>query len=232
MPKGWAKGFTKETHPSILKISKTFKQKKLDNFAAWRKRAKVAGVIKSIYPQFKQDGDLAELIGVVLGDGNIGVFSRSERLVIAGNTSNEGFIRRYSNIIEIVFKKKPVLVRSRGANCTRISIYEKHISKRLGIPSGNKGKAIFIIPSWIKRRKQLLIRYLRGLYEAEGSFCVHKPTSTYKFLFKNTNPTLLKIVYEGMKTLGFHPHQSFQQVQISKKAEVYAAQNLLQFRQY
>jgi hypothetical protein len=183
------------------------------------------------YPDLEKAGELAELIGVVLGDGNICKFLRTESLEIAGNSNNKGFIRRYGRIVEKVFSKKPTITKL-PTNCIKIRIYQKNISKRLNIPAGARGKIDFSIPSWILNNKEFLISYLRGLYEAEGSFCIHKPTYTYKFLFSNKNESLLNNVFRGMKILGFHPHRSGYQVQISKKKEVYNAKKLLRFRSY
>ncbi len=229
----WCKGFTKETHPSILKISETFRKKKLDNFKEWRDRMKRLGKIKSDYPAFRKNGDLAELIGVVLGDGSIGVFPRTESLAIFSNSNNSGFIKRYSKLIEKIFHKKPRLTKhGKNTNCIRIRLYEKKISKRLNIPTGKRKDLKIVIPSWILKNKKYLKRYLRGLYEAEGSFCVHKPTYTYKFLFSNRNESLLRNVHKGLEILGFHPHTSKNQIQVSKKKEVYEVKNLIKFRQY
>ncbi|MDD5152951.1 MAG: hypothetical protein PHS95_03110, partial [Candidatus Pacebacteria bacterium] len=80
--------------------------------------------------------------------------------------------------------------------------------------------------------KEYIIRYLRGLYEAEGSFCVHEPTYTHKFLFANKNISMLNNVYGLMKALGFHPHRSKYQIQISRKEEVQRAIKILGFRDY
>jgi len=84
----------------------------------------------------------------------------------------------------------------------------------------------------VLKNRNFLIKYLRGLYEAEGSFCVHKPTSTYKFLFSNKNKSLLKNVYQSLRFLGFHPHESKDKIQISRKKEVYKIKDLIKFRQY
>ena len=84
-PAPWCNGFTKETHPSVLKVSTTFKKRKIDNFSRWREKMKESGKIRSFYPPLPQNGDLAELIGVVLGDGHIGKFPRTESLVISSN---------------------------------------------------------------------------------------------------------------------------------------------------
>jgi len=192
---------------------------------------KKLGKIKSSYPALKQSGNLAELIGVILGDGNIFKFPRTEGLTIASNAKNKGFIRRYSLLIEKIFSKKATIGKPYGG-CVKIRIYEKNISKRMGLPSGSKRKINFQTPNWILKNKEYLIRYLRGLYEAEGSFCIHKPTYTYKFLFSNRNKSLLKNVYRGVKILGFHPHESKYKIQVSKKEEVYKIKKLLKFRQY
>ena len=229
----WNKGLTKETDASVLKISETFKRKKLDNFKEWRNKMKKLGKIRSTYPSFKKNGDLAELIGVILGDGHIESFPRSESITISCNTKNKGFIKRYKNLMQRFFEKKPyegIVGLNKG--CTRIRIYQKNISKRLCIPIGNRKDINFKTPRWILENKECLKRYLRGLYEAEGSFCVHKPTYTYKFLFGNTNKSLLNNVYQALKTLGFHPHKSKYQIQISRKEEVYKIKDLIKFRRY
>ena len=191
------------------------------------------GKIRSSYPAFNKDGDLAELIGVILGDGHIESFPRSESLTISCNAKNKGFIGRYKGLMRVFFEKNPHEAKV-GLNkgCTRIRVYQKNISKRLSLPVGDRGSVDFRTPSWILKNKEYLKRYLRGLYEAEGSFSVHRPTYTYKFLFSNRNESLLRNVYRGLKVLGFHPHISKYKIQISKKEEVYKIKDLLKFRQY
>ncbi len=227
----WCNGYSKETHPSILKISQTFKRKKIDNFAGWRKQMKEAG--KWNYPELTKNGDLAELIGVVLGDGHIHKFPRTESLSIFSNANNLGFVKRYTDLLEKIFKKKPYVAPSdKNGNCIRIRIYQKNISKRLSIPTGARKDAKIKFPQWILKNKAYLIRCLRGLYEAEGSFCIHQPTSTYKFFFSNRNETILDFVHQSIKKLGFYSNRSGYKIQISRKAEVYKCKDLIRFRKY
>ncbi|MFA5767527.1 MAG: hypothetical protein WC919_06410 [Candidatus Paceibacterota bacterium] len=205
----------------------------MDNFKKWRDKMKETGKIRSDYPRFSKNGDLAELIGVVLGDGHIETFPRSESIAIFCNTRNKGFIKRYKNLMQMFFEKEPHEAKvGLNGGCTRIRLYQNNISERLGIPTGNRGDINFQTPRWILKNKEYLKRYLRGLYEAEGSFCVHKPTSTYKFLFSNRNESLLNNVHDGLVILGFHPHRSKYQIQVSKKEEVYRIKKLLDFREY
>lgn len=231
-PAPWNKGYTKETHPSIARMVATFKKKKIDNFKEWRERMKRLGIIKSNYPSFRQNGDLAELTGVILGDGNICNLPRTEELRIVSNSRNKGFIKRYTILLRKIIGKEPDVRKDKNKNCVRIRIYQKYLSKRLGIPIGARKDKNIKIPQWILESKEYLKRYLRGLYEAEGSFCVHKPTCTYKFLFSNRNKSLLLNVYRALKILGFHPHKSKYKIQISRRKEVYKVKDLIKFREY
>ncbi len=232
MHKSWNKGKTKLTDASVRKISETMKRKKIDNFSKWREKMKKEGKIKSGYPELKKDGNLAELLGVVLGDGHVGKFPRTDVLRIVGDYNKPGFIDRSAWLVEKVFDKKPTIAKVKNSNAVTITIYEKYIGKRLGIPHGAQGNRYIGVPRWISLDEKCTIRYLRGLYEAEGSFCVHKPTYTYKLTFSNANESMLNNVERLVKRLGFHPHRSYRQIQVSRKKEVYELKDLLSFRDY
>lgn len=192
------------------------------------------GVIPSNYPAFKRTGDLAELIGVVLGDGHLSRFPRTEELTIFSNSNNKGFIDRYGYLMEKIFEKRPYIAKTSWGNCTRIRIYQKDIQRRLGVPYSPRRDKKIAVPRWILENREFVVRYLRGLYEAEGSASVHKPTSTYKLFFSNKNESLMRIVFRLMCRLGFHPHRSKSNhtIQLSRKEEVEKAIELLQFRKY
>lgn len=193
---------------------------------------KEEGKIRSVYPALEKNESLAELIGVVLGDGHIRKFPRTEELSIFSNSNNPGFVARYAALVEEIFHKKPALTKHSGGNCIRIRIYQKQIQKRLGVPYSPRGPLKIKVPSWISKNDKNIVRYLRGLYEAEGSHSIHKPTHTYKVFFTNRNESMLKNVFRLVKKLGFHPHLSLNHVQISKKKEVFDFLELIQFRKY
>ena len=232
MPSSWNKGQTKYTNSSVKKISDTMKLRKINNFKIWMDKMKAKGKIKSKYPPLKKGGDLAELIGVVLGDGHIRAYSRTEELSIFSNSNNLGFVRRYSGLVKIIFGKKPIERIHSGTNCIRIRIYEKQISYRLGVPFSPRGSLKIKVPTWIISNKKYIVRYLRGLYEAEGSHSIHLPTYTYKVQFANRNVSMLENVYKLVSTLGFHPHKSKNMIQLSKKDEVFKFLKLIEFRKY
>lgn len=232
MRSSWNKGFIKDTHLSVMKISETMRSKKIDNFYAWRIRMKKEGKIIGRYNNLRKSKDLAELIGVVLGDGHIEKFPRTERLIISSHSKNCGFIDRYRSIVREVFLKDPTCMKVRDKNCVRISIYQKLISQRIGIPTGNRGKSKIGIPDWIWKNKKYLISCLRGLYRAEGFFVTHLQTYTYKAAFCNRNKKLLDDVYRALRLLEFSPLYERYRVMISRKQEFFRLKRILNFRQY
>ena len=214
------------------KISETMRARHLDNFKQWRDRMKELGKIKSTYPALKRDGNLAELIGTVLGDGHIYKHPRCDSLRITGDAKKMGVVNYSARLIEVVFGKKPTISKVRGKNTMTITIYERYISKRLGIPHGSRKDLNYIPPKWILHSKKNRICFLRGLYEAEGSLCYHPPTSTHKLFFANKNQHLLKLVATLVEGLGFRQNTYINKVQVSRKAEVQELKNLLHFRSY
>jgi len=229
---GWSRGQTKYTNSSVAKIAETFKRRKIDNFAVWRLNARKLGIIPQGYPSLKRDGDLAFLIGLVLGDGNIHKFERTEGLRIALGSDKPDLWKYAAKVVTKVFDKRPSVRKVRNSNCMTITLYQNKISERLDIPSGSRARRKIQVPKWILAKREYVVRYLRGLYEAEGSFCVHKPTGTYKLLFSNKNDSMINNVWRLVKFLGFHPHISSNKVQISKRKEVYEAVSMLGFRKY
>ena len=193
---------------------------------------KGSGTIKSLYPSFPRTAELAEFIGVILGDCNISEFPRVERLIISAHSTNKGFVSRYAHMTRRIIGKEPTVSNVRGANCTRISVYEKYLSKRLEIPSGSRQYKPIRFPSWIYHDDRFLRACLRGLYEAEGSFSHHPATYTHKAHFSNTNPPLLNFVYSGLKHFGFHPLRENKRITLSRKNEVGRLKAFISFREY
>lgn len=226
----WDKGFTKETHPSVLKISQTMRRKKINNFAKWQAKMIKLGKIRNTYPLFEKSKELAFLIGLVLGDGNIGKFPRTECLTIALNTKYPKLINYTVYLLEKFFERKPSQLKT--GNCARIKIYQKQISKRLKIPSGSRKESKIEIPKWIWESQECLIWYLKGLFEAEGSLSIHLPTCTYNFQFSNRNEKLLNNVGKSLEKLNFHPEYRKVATRLRKRKEVKDFKKLIFFRKY
>ncbi len=227
----WNKGKTKETDLRVKKISSTMKLKKIDNFKKWRDQQKKKGNIKTNYPPLPKNSKTAELIGLVLGDGNLYQYPRTEQLLISFNSKYPQIIKRAIFLVKNIFDKTPAQGKGSG-NCNRIWIYEKHISKRLGIPPGAKKNHDLKIPQWAWESKKLLVSCLIGLYNAEGSYSIHLPTCTYNLGFANNNQTLLKDVHQALKILKYTPHLRKNKVTLRRKNETESFAKLIKFKHY
>ena len=228
MRKVWNKGLTKETHPSLMKTSQTMKSKRIDNFKKWRKKLISDGAFDLAI--ITRNTSTAELVGVVLGDGNITAYPRCERLIISSNSKADKFILRYSNLVEKIFQKKPAIQKAK-TNCIRISLYQRNISQRLLVPAGNRRNLNNLVPNWIWQEEKYIIACLKGLFEAEASLSIHLPTYTYNFQFTNCNQSLLDFVKISLESLGYHPEVRKTAIRLRKKDEVESFKNLIKFRE-
>jgi hypothetical protein len=128
----------------------------IDNLANYR--ANLLAKRPGSYFVICESAKLAELLGVVLGDGYIGAHERAEVLRIACNY-NPGFIKRYSALVEEIFDKQPSVKKRRTSNCVDIVIYQKGIAERLGLETGAKTHRPFILPEWIKSNPEYQISF-------------------------------------------------------------------------
>lgn len=231
-PPPWSKGYTKETHPSVAKISETFRKRKIDNFTQWRSKAKKLGLIPASYPPLSRNRMLAFLIGLVLGDGHIARFPRTHSLQITLGTDKPLLWQYAAEVLKEIFRKEPHIGKRQRSACVDVRIYQKFLDQRLGIPAGDRGKILIRFPQWIRRNKTFLISCLKGLFEAEGSFSIHLKTYTYNLSFSNRNISLLNEVESALKGLGFHPERRKDAVRLRRKDEAYRFQRLISFRKY
>lgn len=203
----WNRGRTKEDDPRVRKTSETFKAKHIDNFAQWRQEARRNGRIPRIHPALAQSKQVAFLIGMMLGDGHIQRFPRSERLRIVLGTDKPLLWQYVAKVVQDVFAKEAWVRKQRRAACVEISLYQTKLSERLGIPVGDRRNCVVRLPERIRSDRRHLATCLKGLFEAEGSYSVHEPTYTHNLSFSNKNASLLDEVEWALTSLGFHPER-------------------------
>jgi len=230
--KSWISGRNKENDSRVKKISETFKRKKIDNFARWRRLARKNGLISKTNKPLKKTTDLAFLIGLTLGDGNINVMARTESLRIVLGTDKPKLWKYSVKVITNVFNKKPSAYKRTNSNCMNITLYQQNLSPRLGIPSGARKNLKIKLPAWIWNNEKMLISAIKGLFEAEGSFSIHLKTYTYNLSFSNLNKSLLDEVEKALKNWGFHPERRIDAVRLRRKKETFEFQKMIGFRKY
>jgi hypothetical protein len=232
MTSPWNKGLTKNTNASVKKISDTFKRKGLDNFYRWRQDARKSGLIPNTSTQLVQNDKLAFLFGLILGDGNISSSRRTELLTITLGTDKPKIWKYASKIVKNVFNKNPTIRKRRFSNCVDIRLYQNNISKRLSVPLGDRANVNISIPNWITDNSDCLKQLIKGLYEAEASYSIHKKTYTYNFSFSNRNVSLLDLVQKYLQKNNFHPERRSYAVRLRRKIEAEKFKEFISFRRY
>jgi len=223
----WNIDKTKLTHPSVLKISKTMAAKPISNFANWHKLRK-----QSSNYNIKKSKNLAELIGIILGDGSMQRFPRTERLVITCNASEKQYVKHIYNLIKKVFSKNPSLTVRKREKAIDISLYQCNISNRLEIPFGNKIRNAVSIPEWIYKTKIYTIACLKGLFETDG--CFQRDDSNYAQYIevKSYCKQLRKDIYKSLLLLGYNPQLGKKYVRLARRDEVHRFKKSIKFREY
>jgi hypothetical protein len=171
---------------------------------------------------------VAELIGIILGDGSLQLNYDSYRYSceIAFNYIDEKeYICYVKNLIESILNIKPSLQTKRKDNCAVIRMFQKEIVESLvdiGLVPGNKVKSQVGIPDWIKNSKEIgvIIGCIKGLFDTDGSIFL----SRYKkknyislgFNFTSGSKILVKDFKELSNHLGINMSKIYKYEGISK----------------
>ncbi|MBI1871518.1 MAG: LAGLIDADG family homing endonuclease [Chlamydiae bacterium] len=219
----WNKGYTKHTHPSVLKVAQTLRRKPKSNFYQWQLKNKVQ------YHLLEKNEDLAEFYGLLLGDGCIERLSRCEKVSISCNKREEVRISRIKRMMTKIFRKEAKLRYRKTSRCVDVYFYQKHLSKRLRFPVGEKLKHRLSIPLWICANPVYTVRCLKGLFESDGDRVVDLENYTDVIKFTNFSPSLLEQIYRILKNFGFHPQLRHHDVRLARKLEVKEFVHLIRF---
>lgn len=186
---------------------------------------------KRSYAPLRKNSELAELIGIILGDGHIQTFPRTERIVITCGGNKIKYVNRIAKITTNVFDKIPSIL-NHGKTAVDISIYQCKLSSRLGIPPGNKIRNNVGVPGWIKKNREFMMSCLKGLFETDG--CFQEDISNYAQYIELKNfCSQIKIdTYQMLKALGYNPQMGKCYVRLAKKKEAYSFKKLISFRKY
>jgi intein/homing endonuclease len=169
--------------------------------------------------------DLAEFMGVMLGDGcsywNNKHKVRNIRIVGHAEESEyyDGFL---SPLCERLFNIKPAIMYRKTSKAIVLSIANKKIVDFLeiqGFPPGNKVRRQAAIPSWIFSDKEFMRACLRGLVDTDGS--IYMMGKWIQVCFSNRSRPLLTGFQFLCSELGiFVSNISGHQVYISRKRDI------------
>jgi intein/homing endonuclease len=163
--------------------------------------------------------ELSELIGITLGDGNLGHYPRCHYLRIYCSLKEEQYAKEVIKILKNIFGKKPYCRRMKERGVLYLEISKKNLDKILGIPIGSKKENQVRMPSWVLQNNNTLISCLRGFFDTDG--CCYVTGGKYKIInFRNVIKPLLDDTYNGLMQLGFNPYRRENAVELGRQCEV------------
>lgn len=152
--------------------------------------------------------ELAEAIGIMLGDGNSWMRTGYYYVRISGNSEDEREYLLYhvKTLFLRVFKIQLGVYVHKTAKELTLTKGSKDLVYTLkywGFPPGNKKRNNVGIPSWIFERKEYIEACVRGLIDTDGSVCPITSREYPYIWFSSSIPNLRKTFALAMETLGF-----------------------------
>lgn len=167
---------------------------------------------------------LAEFIGLLLGDGSI-VLSNYQICVSMDGVLDEKYIYEIPrNYFRSIFGKEPLICYSKRSRGIRCIIYSKEVCdflvKDLGMPYGRrKYSDRNVIPKILFKDNELLKNVIRGLFDTEGGFYQHNKTSPRLYIY-NTSEYLLSSIHKALIQLGYNAIMKKKWIKICRKEDI------------
>lgn len=178
--------------------------------------------------------ELAEFIGIILGDGHIenSEINKNYNIDIAGHLVDDyAYITNHvTSIIYNLFNLKPKYKILRNSNCLYVRLQGKKTFKfmvKKGLKPGNKKKNNQGIPSWIFTNDQLLKSCIRGLFDTDGSVYLCGNGSLFPRIGLDCSiPRLREDISKALQKLGYRP---FQKWVLNKKIAIYRKEDVVKY---
>lgn len=165
---------------------------------------------KSIhYPELSPQ--LAELAGIILGDGGI---SQYQLTITLNRFSDLEYSKYVELLVKMVFDVQPSIY-ERGS-VVQIVVSRVRLIRfllKLNFSIGNKVRQQVNVPEWITESLELTKACIRGLLDTDGCFYVDRHQHNDKLYlnpglsFTNQSKPILYFFKKSLEDLGFHPTQ-------------------------
>lgn len=161
-------------------------------------------------PSFSDD--LAEFVGIVLGDGTM---SQRQIIITLHAVDDFAYGKFIVGLVRKLFDAPVGYYRRKDANAIDYSISRIELVRfcvnELHMKCGNKVRQQVDIPDWVKKHKPFLLACIRGLVDTDGCIFIHryrvrdKWYSYKKLSFSNRSMPLLNSVFLALQKFGMHP---------------------------
>jgi hypothetical protein len=181
---------------------------------------------------FEIDTQLAEILGIILGDGNI--YSNEEKwqyqLDISLNPIDDPRYFLYvKHLLEMKFRTSPKICDVKG-KAKSIRYYSKVLNNFLvdiGLIPGNKSVNQISIPKIMLQNDSLAPYVIKGLFDTDGSVSIDNDKDL-RLTFSNCSKPLVQDFFNICRKIGIYPSPTIQfnkkrkawRVMIAKKDEI------------
>ncbi len=188
-------------------------------FEWWKQRGKFKNhpILNNPLPinQPIKSEELAEFVGIILGDGGI---TKNQVTITLHHVDDEKYGKFIIKLIKKLFSVNPSIYHKPKYSVNNIVISRiklvKLLTEKLGLKIGNKIRQQIDIPRWIKANKNYQIACIRGLMDTDGCLVIHKykvnrKQYCYKKLdFCSASKPLIKSIMKMLKVFDFSPRLS------------------------
>ncbi len=170
----------------------------------------------------KLNRELSELIGILAGDGHLSNFNYE--ISVSGHLylDKDYLIKYVSCLFQHLFDVNVKIKKNKNSNGMRCVVNSKLLMKYLTesfeIPVGKK-KGNLHIPIQIRNKKLFLKRYLRGLFDTDGSLYLRRKNSLVISIISR-DPVFLEEIRLSFIELGYSPSISGKNLYIYDQKEI------------
>ena len=216
-----AKNLTIEQVAIVLKIGPQTVFKRLKRLGFLSRRHLKPGfnnVRQDILLPKRYSNNLAEFMGVMLGDGHL---TRFQIVVTLGNKEKE-YADYVARLMSLVFGIEPKIIMRGGDKYRDVYFGSTVVSKwlrRQGLVY-NKVASQVDAPSWIFKKKGYMKSFVRGFFDTDGS--IYKLRSgQHQISLTNRSIPLLKSLQSMLQTLDYNPSAiSYYHVYLTRKKDL------------
>lgn len=178
----------------------------------------------------KKSDNLAELVGIILGDGSFYIKNNSHyQLDIAFNLKEE---KKHCDFVKSILKqltKEHIYTKhDTDSNCIHLRLNSKKdvldILSVSIVKNGDKIKNKVTIPDWLFEKESYLKSCVRGLIDTDGSVyrMSKRDHKLIRIEFKSKNRKLLNDVRKALILLNYHPSKVIcnKEIFLSRQKEI------------
>jgi len=164
---------------------------------------------KFVIPSYSED--LAELVGIILGDGSI---SNTQLRITLSRTVDRKYAQRVRNLTGNVLGEAPSWAERKTENTIELTLSGVRlveVLEELGLVRGNKVRNQVGFPTWVLKEKRYRAACARGLFDTDGGLYFHRHSKWRDkrpylgWCFSNYSKPLIIEFENTLKLIGLRP---------------------------